>query len=74
MIENCLIRDNGTEGPGLGIDIQWQTSDITIRNCRFENTSLGPQKTGIRISPEAQRITLEGNSFKGSAVEVEKQG
>ena len=72
VIENCVIRDNGKKGPGLGIDIQWKTSDITVRNCSFENSSMGPQKTGIRISQEAQRITLEGNIFKGSAVKVEK--
>lgn len=71
IIENCLIRDNGKAGPGLGIDIQWKTNDITIRNCRFENTSGGPQKTAIRISPEAQRISLENNNFKGSNVNIE---
>jgi parallel beta-helix repeat protein len=72
IIENCVIRDNGGEGPGLGIDIQWKTSDITISDCKFENSNGGPQKTGIRISAEAQRITLESNSFTGSAVKVEK--
>lgn len=71
-IENCLIRDNGKSGPGLGIDIQWKTNDITIRNCKFENNSGGPQKTGIRISAEAQRITLENNSFTGNAISVEQ--
>jgi len=74
IIENCIIRNNGNKGPGLGIDIQWKTSDITIRNCKFENSSGGPQKTGIRISAEAQRITLEANSFSGSTVKIDKAG
>lgn len=73
LLENCVIRDNGKAGPGLGIDIQWKTNDITIRNCRFENTKDGPQKVGVRISSEAQRITLENNKFEGSGVDVEDQ-
>jgi hypothetical protein len=73
ILEDCLIRDNGRSGPGLGIDIQWKTNDITIRNCRFENTVNGPQKVCIRISPEAQRITMENNTFKGSSVNIEDQ-
>ena len=70
-LENCVIRDNGKAGPGLGIDIQWKTSNIAIRNCSFENTRNGFQKTSIRISPEAQNITIEGNAFKGSTIRVE---
>lgn len=66
VLENCVIRNNG-----IGIDIQWKTKDITVRNCTFENTSTGPQKVGIRISPEAQNITLQTNIFKGTPVEVE---
>lgn len=73
ILENCVIRDNGNAGPGLGVDIQWKTNDITIRNCNFENSSGGPQKTGIRISQEAQRIILEGNEFIGNAMKVDDQ-
>ncbi len=73
ILENCVLRDNGKAGPGLGIDIQWKTNDITIRNCIFENTLNGPQRVGIRISPEAQRITLEKNTYKGCPVNVEDQ-
>jgi hypothetical protein len=71
IIERCVIRDNGETGPGLGIDIQWKTNDITIRDCSFENTKDGPQKTSIRISAEAQRITLENNKFSGIAIKVD---
>ncbi len=73
LIDSCVIRDNGHAGPGLGIDIQWKTNDITIRNCQFENTLNGHQKIGVRISPDAQRISLENNIFKGSSVNVEDQ-
>jgi hypothetical protein len=72
-IEGCLIRDNGGAEGDCGIDIQWKTHDITIVNCRFENSRDGKQKVAIRISPEAERIKLEGNTFTGCPVEVEDQ-
>jgi len=68
-IENCVLRDNG----GCGIDIQWKTKDITIRNCRFESTDGNRQKVAIRISPEAEGIVLDGNEFRHCPVEVEDQ-
>ena len=61
-IENCIIRDNGTDGKGIGIDIQGKTRDITVQNTRFINTIGGNQKQGIRISEEADRIVLRDNS------------
>lgn len=73
IIDSCVIRDNGQTGTGIGVDIQWKTSDITIRNCLFENTINGSQKTGIRISPEAMRISLDKNTFKGIPVKIEDQ-
>ncbi len=71
LIENCVIRNNGRSGPGLGIDIQYKTNYITIRNCRIENSPDGPQKTGIKIGPQAGKITLEGNKFSGCKTNVE---
>lgn len=71
LIENCLIRNNGGSGPGLGMDIQYKTNNITIRNSRFENGALGPQKTAIRIGAEAWNINLDGNKFSGSSVNVD---
>jgi parallel beta-helix repeat protein len=64
-IENCLIRDNGTEGKGIGIDIQGKTQDIIVQNTRFVNTIGGNQKQGIRISEEAERIILRDNTYEG---------
>ena len=70
-IENCIIRDNGTEKTGIGIDIQGNTQDITIRNTRLENTSGKNQKIGIRISEEAERTILQDNTFKNCPVHIE---
>lgn len=73
IIEKCTVRNNGKNSSGFGIDIQWKTNDITVRNCLIENTQGGPQTTGIRISAEAQRITLENNRFSGIAVKIDDQ-
>ncbi|MCL5280149.1 MAG: right-handed parallel beta-helix repeat-containing protein [Planctomycetes bacterium] len=64
-IENCTIRDTGAGKPGIGIDIQGKTQDITIQDTKVVNTAGGNQKTGIRIGKEAQRIVLQGNMFDG---------
>jgi hypothetical protein len=64
-IEHCLIRDNGTDGKGIGIDIRGKTQDITVQNTRFINTIGRNQKEGIRISEEAKRIVLRDNTFEG---------
>jgi len=70
-IEDCTVRDNGTGKPGIGIDIQGKTQDITIRNTRLENTANGNQKTGVRIGTGAQRILLQGETFNNCPVPVE---
>ncbi|MBN2314022.1 MAG: right-handed parallel beta-helix repeat-containing protein [Sedimentisphaerales bacterium] len=64
-IEHCLIRNNGTDGKGIGIDIRGKTQDITVQNTRFINTIGENQKEGIRISDEAERIVLRNNIFEG---------
>ncbi len=70
-IENCTIRDTGADKPGIGIDIQGKTQDITIQDTKVVNTASGSQKTGIRIGKEAQRIVLQGNMFDGCPTFVE---
>lgn len=70
-IENCTIRDTGTEKPGIGIDIQGKTRDITISGTKLENTAGGQQSTGIRIGREARCIVLQDNAFDGCGTSVE---
>jgi parallel beta-helix repeat protein len=70
-IENCTIQDTGADKPGIGIDIQGKTQDITISNTKVVNTAGGNQKTGIRIGKEAQRIVLQSNTFDGCPTSVE---
>jgi parallel beta-helix repeat protein len=70
QIENCIIRDNGTEKTGIGIDIQGRTQDITVRNTRLENTTSENEKIGIRIGQEAGRVILQGNTFENCLVDI----
>ena len=70
-IDGCLARDNGMTKPGIGIDIQGKTWDITICNTRLADTGGGKQVTGIRIGHQAQRITLQDNTFEGCRTSVE---
>ncbi len=70
-IENCIIRDNGAKEAGIGIDIQGKTQDITVANTRFENAAGKNQKTAVRISEQARRITLRDNTYENCPVHVE---
>jgi hypothetical protein len=71
-IEDCDINDNGSNKSGIGIDIGWLTEDIIIKGNHIGNSNVqNQQKTGIRISENAKRITLEENTFIDSPVEIE---
>jgi len=70
-IENCVIRNNGTNKPGIGVDIQGKTEDIVVINTRLENTAGGNQKTGVRIGKEARQIVLQDNSYEGCPVKID---
>jgi len=69
-IENCIIRDNGSNQQGFGIDIQGKVRDITVHNTRFENTAGKNQNISIRIGREAERVMLEGNIFENCPVHI----
>ncbi len=70
-IENCIIRDNGSKGQGIGIDIQGKIRDINVYGTRFENAAGKNQNIGIRIGREAERITLRGNTFENCPVHIQ---
>ena len=69
-IENCIIRDNGIKEQGIGIDIQGKIRDIAIHNTRFENAAGKNQNICIRIGQEAERIVLQGNTYKNCPVQI----
>lgn len=72
-IENCLIRDNGSQQGGIGIDIQGTTSDIFILQNRLENHAAQNQKIAIRIGAQAGNIKLQDNTFANCLTEIEDQ-
>jgi hypothetical protein len=71
QIDGCVIRDTGAGRPGVGVDIQGKTRDITISNTKLENTAGSNQLTGVRIDREAERIVLKDNTFEGCRTTVE---
>ncbi len=71
LVEHCVIRDNGAEASGIGIDIRGKTQDIAVRNTRLVNTINEKQRTGIRIGQEAGRVVLQGNTYEGCTLEIE---
>ncbi len=69
-IESSLIRDNGIEAEGIGVEIRGETYDVAIRNSRFEDSGEGRQRIGIRFGSAALRTRLEGNSFHSMETDV----
>jgi len=70
-IENCVIRDNGTRQPGIGIDVRGPTHDLVVVNTRLDSAAGGPQKIGIRIGKQAGAVSLEHNTYEGCPTAVE---
>jgi hypothetical protein len=55
---------------GFGIDIQGQTKSVTIVGNEIRETQAPRQRVGIRIGPDAEEITLNGNQIEGFAETV----
>ena len=70
LIRNCIIKDNGSDNKGIGIDVRKGTKDITFENNKFINSQNGNQKTGIQISKDAERIKSAGNTFERTDTEI----
>lgn len=73
LITDCIIKDNGTNKNGIGIDIRWKTKDITIENTQFSNTTNGNQRIGIQISKDAGKINTSGNTFGKTDIAIKRQ-
>ena len=66
VVTSCVIKDNGgSDGDGIGIDIRGYNHDLVITENDLVNSAEGHQASGIRVFPEAQRVNLQGNRFKG---------
>ena len=56
-----------TQDRGIGIDIQGRTNSLTITQNEIRQIGAPKQRVGIRIGPEADRITLADNRIDGFA-------
>ncbi len=70
LIRNCVIKDNGSDNKGVGIDVRWKTKDVRVENSKFINSRDGNQIIGIQISKDAERITSTGNTFERTDTEI----
>jgi hypothetical protein len=71
LIASSVIRDNGFEADGVGIEIRGEVYDTAMRNNRLEDAGHSRQKIGVRIGPAAQRVELADNTFTGLEVSVQ---
>ena len=70
VIESCLIRDNGFDEAGIGIDMRKEPQNVEIRDSRFEDTGSGKQKVGIRIDKGIRSEIIRNNTFHGLEYDI----
>ena len=63
LVERCTFVDNGFAEGGVGVDVRGKAEEVTIRDCRFEDSGAGLQKIGIRVGAQARDTRLAGNTF-----------
>jgi hypothetical protein len=73
LIEDNDIIDSGAPADGVAIDVQGQTRQITLRNNRLKETRSADHRVGVRIGPETADITLDQNTLRGFANNVDDQ-
>ena len=66
--DNTILNSGGPEG--IAIDIQGKTKDVTLSRNTIREERAPMQRTGIRISADAQRIELADNTIQGVATAI----
>lgn len=69
--DNRIINSGGPDG--IAIDVQGKTKDIKIARNEILETREAMQRTGIRISTNAERIVLTDNRIAGFATAIADQ-
>jgi len=64
FIKNVVV-DNGSEKEACGFLIAGETHDIVIEDNTIGDSGKGCQKTGVRISRKACKVTVRNNKFMG---------
>jgi len=70
VVEDNRIENNGGD-TGIAIDIQGKTKDVRIAHNIINESRGALQRTGIRISPQAERIELVDNRIEGFATKIQ---
>lgn len=65
IVERNRIVDSGRGSEGVGIDIQSETRDITLKGNELKETSGEEGRIGVRIGPAVGTVTLDQNTFSG---------
>ena len=74
VIRSCVIRDNGFEREGVGVDVTGETVDITLVDNVISDSGAGSQKIGIRVGEGASRVEADQNTFLGLVDDVDRVG
>lgn len=73
ILEKNLIRDNGADSDGVGIDVRGGTHDLKIMANRLVDSGDGKQRIGVRVSAEAENATIQDNQFEGMETDCLRQ-
>ena len=73
VIESCIIRDNGFDEAGIGIDMRKEPENVEIRDSRFEDTGSEKQKIGIRIDNGIRSDIIRNNTFHGLECDIKDE-
>lgn len=68
-LEANEILDSGGDD-GVAIDIRGRTRDIDLVGNRITESRAAADRIGIRIGPDAGRVSLDENAFAGLAVDI----
>ena len=63
-LENNTIINSGA-GSGVGVDLQGQVENVSIRGNKIQETRQPMQRIGVRIGPETKDIRLADNHIEG---------
>src|SRR5262249_13711037 len=72
LVEKNRVTDSG-EAEGVAIDLRGQTKDVRLLGNHLEETRAAMQRVGIRVGPQVERLTMDGNRIEGFAIPVADQ-
>ena len=71
LVKNNYIINSGSNGQGIGVNIEGETEPIRLKQNQIAEKRNQPESAGVRIGPNTRDIILSNNRFLGLTVEVE---